>query len=237
MASTMVMRDLGIPVEQAEGVPAKSWAASIKNDPSQLAKAARDSTQLAGAVLSDMTRSRDAEMFQAQNERAAAQKGQELVSEIAAVPRGLDSNLPNADLSGTQEAVIAAADKAGAQVRDLRASAASRETGASSKYAEAAAMAKKQLGSGAVVTNAQPGRTYTGKIAGIINRPPDATAIQVLSDNHAVLHDIKDISEKSNIKTGESVSLTTDGQGYSTAQSRDSGKKREQTQTREGHKR
>lgn len=43
IASTMVMREVGIPVEQTEGAPLKSWSRSIKNDFTQLSKAARDS--------------------------------------------------------------------------------------------------------------------------------------------------------------------------------------------------
>jgi antirestriction protein ArdC len=235
IASTMVMREVGVPVEHADGAPTKSWAQSIKHDPSQLSKAARDGTLIAACVIRDMTQSKEAELFQANRERAEAQKGQELVSETATVPRGLDSNLLNADLSGVQESVIAASDKARAQVNDLRASASSREAGAGS---EARDIAKKQLGNGAIVTNAVPGRKYSGKIIGIAGDGPDRTAIQAISGNHAVLHEIKDISAKSNVKTGEDVSLTADAHGYSTVSGRDmqaNAEKREHT--REGHRR
>ena len=221
IASTAIMREAGIPIEQAEGAPTKSWARSIRLDPTQLSKAARDGSLLADAVLHDMTRGKEAELFQASADRAEAQKGQEIVSEVATVPRGLDSNLPDADLSGTQEAVIAASDKARTQVNDLRASASSREANAgNTKLAEARDIAYKQLGNGAIVTNAMPGKTYSGKIIGTIGEGPDRTAIQAISNNQAVVHDIRNISAVSNIKIGEDVNLATDEQGYSSIQSK-----------------
>ena len=239
IASTMVMREAGISVEHADGAPTKSWAQSIRRDPSQLSKAARDGSLLAACVLRDMTQSKEAELFQANRERSEAQKGQELVSEAATVPRGLDSNLPNADLSGVQESVLAASDKARAQVNDLRASASARESNAGTdKLAEGRNVAKKQLGSGAIVTSATPGKTYSGKIIGTVGDGPDRAAIQAISGNHAILHNIREISAKSNIKLGEDVSLTADEQGYSVIQSKgpESHAKKNEL-TREGLKR
>ncbi|MDR2780591.1 MAG: ssDNA-binding domain-containing protein, partial [Synergistaceae bacterium] len=153
IASTAAMRGAGVPVEQTEGAPTKSWANSIRHDPKQLSKAARDGSLLAGAVLADMRAKQEEQSFQASRERAEAQKGQELVSEAAVIPRGLDSNLPNADLSGVQEAVIAAAEKAASQVNDLRAAASAREMGVRvDRIAEARNVAKEHMGSDAIVT-------------------------------------------------------------------------------------
>jgi antirestriction protein ArdC len=224
IASTMAMREAGIPVEQTEGAPTKSWAQSIKHDPKQLSKAARDGSLLAGVVLADMRVKQEEQSFQASRERAEAQKGQELVSEAATVPRGLDSNLPNADLSGVQEGVIAAAGKAAAQVNDLRASASSREASVGvDKIAAARNVAKEHLGKDAIVTSAQPGRADSGKILGILGglTSPDRSAIQAIGDNHAILHDIKNISANANLKIGEDVSLAADEQGYSSVQAKD----------------
>ncbi|MDR1377169.1 MAG: ssDNA-binding domain-containing protein [Synergistaceae bacterium] len=246
IASTKIMREMGIPVEQVEGTPTKSWAQSIKHDPSQLFKAARDGSLLAGAVLDDMKKSREAELFQAERDRAEAQKGQELVSEAASIPRGLDYNLPNADLSAVQEGVIEAADKAATQVKDLRASASARETKAHEagsgvdKISAARNVARQHLGDGAIITSAQPGKTYSGKIIGVLGglTSPDRSAIQVIGDNHAILHDIKNLSDKSNIKVGEDVNLAVDEQGNSAVHDRKAdtqSKKREKA--REGLKR
>jgi antirestriction protein ArdC len=224
IASTMAMRGAGIPVEQTEGAPTKSWAQSIKHDPKQLSKAARDGSLLAGAVLADMRQKQEEQSFQASRERAEAQKGQELVSEAATVPRGLDSNLPNADLSGVQESVIAAAGKAATQVNDLRASASAKEASVGvDKIAAARNAAKEHLGKDAIVTSAQPGRTYQGNIIGILGglTSPDRSAIQAIGDNHAILHDIKNISANANLKIGEDVSLAADEQGYSSVQAKD----------------
>ncbi|MDR0764636.1 MAG: ssDNA-binding domain-containing protein [Synergistaceae bacterium] len=224
IASTMAMREAGIPVEQTEGAPTKSWAQSIKHDPKQLSKAARDGSLLAGAVLADMRAKQEEQSFQASRERAEAQKGKELVSEAATVPRGLDSNLPNADLSGVQEGVIAAAGKAASQVNDLRASASSREASVGvDKIAAARNVAKEQLGKDAIVTSAQPGRTYQGNIIGILGglTSPDRSAIQAIGDNHAILHDIRNISANAHLKIGDDVSLAVDEQGYSSVQAKD----------------
>jgi hypothetical protein len=133
--------------------------------------------------------------------------------------------------------VVASAAKAAEQVNNLRASASAREAGAgASKISEARAAAKKHLGDGAIVTSAQPGHTYQGKIIGVIGSGPDRAAIQAISDNHAVLHDIRDISAKSNIKIGEDVALAADEQGYSSIQGRGAKAKKEQ-RAREGLKR
>jgi hypothetical protein len=202
----------------------------------------RDGSLIAETVLYEMRKSREAELFRAGQERAQARKGQEIASEAASIPRGQDFNLPNADLSGVQEAVIAASDKAAAQVNDLRASASARESKANETgngidtIVAARNVAKKELGGGAFVTSAQPGRTYSGKIIGVLGgiTSPDRSAIQAVSDNHAVLHDIRNISANANLKVGEEALLAVDEQGYSTAK----GMKAEtQSQKREGHKR
>ena len=83
IASTMVMREIGIPVEQTEGAPTKSWAASIKHDPSQLAKAARDGSFIGLMVLTEMTQKQEAELSQANQERPEEQEGQEPDSKVA----------------------------------------------------------------------------------------------------------------------------------------------------------
>jgi len=177
---------------------------------------------------------------EANKERAEAQKGQEIVSEAATIPRGLDSNLPNADLSGVQESVLVASDKARTQVSDLRASASSRENSTGTgKLTEAMNAAKKHLGSNAVVTSAVPGKTYSGRIVGIIGDGPDRTAIQAIAGNRAILHDIRNISAESNIRVGEDVKLTADEHGYSAVQGKEEKHKNNKTQelSREGKKR
>jgi antirestriction protein ArdC len=236
IASTMAMREAGIPVEQSEEAPMKSWAQSIKHDPSQISKAARDGSLLAGAVLADMKAKQEEQSFQASREWTEAQKGQELVSEARTIPRGLDSNLPNADLSGVQESVIAAAAKASEQVNDLRASASAKEAVSGvDKISAARNVAKQHLGSDAIVTSAAPGKSYSGKIIGILGglTSPDRSAIQAIGDNQAVLHDIRNISDKNILNTGDETTLAVDGQGYSSVQT----KNETLTQKREGLKR
>jgi hypothetical protein len=128
-----------------------------------------------------------------------------------------------------QEAVIAASDKAAGQVNDLRASATARESKANEagtgidKISAARNAAKKELGDKAIVTSAAPGRAYSGKIIGILGgiASPDRSAIQAVSDNHAVLHDIKNISANANLKVGEDALLAVDEKGYSALKGRE----------------
>jgi hypothetical protein len=155
-------------------------------------------------------KNRSGEMYlEAQKEKSEAQRASEIMSGAAAIPRGLDSNLPNADLDATQEAVMSSIDKANTEIKGLRNSAAETEASASKNAgAKAVTIAKEKLGQGAIVTNAQPGRTYSGKIIGVTGNHPDTIAIQRISGNQAVLHRIKDIAAESNISVGAELSIT-----------------------------
>lgn len=239
MAATFVMREAGLPVEQAPGLPTESWGLSIKRDPSQLYKAVRDGQDIARGVIASMTQDRERELFQASRQRQEAQKAQEVVAEAVSIPRGADFNLPDADLSATQEAVVASAQKASAQVSELRESASRREASASpNRITEAREVAKKHFGSAAVVTSAQAGRSYGGKIIGVLDRGPDKTAIQAISDNHAVLHTIKDKAAQSALKVGEDLNLAVGEDGGSVVQGREAREKARKSElAREGMKR
>lgn len=239
IASTIVMREVGIPVEQAEGLPTKSWASSIRHDPTQLYKATRDGGHIAKAVIVSMTQEREENLFRAGQQRIEAQKAQEVVAEAVTIPRGADFNLPNADLSGTQEAVVAATEKAAIQVNELRASATRNEaSGAPSRLAEAREAAQRRLGSGAIVTSAQPGKTYSGKIIGVLDNDTDKSAIQVISGNHAVLHAIRDIAAKSALNIGDDVNLSVNDDGNSVVLGRPAAENAKRTElTREAMKR
>ena len=221
LASTTVMREMCVPVKQPDGLPTKLWASSIQHDPSQLYKAIRDGSDIAKGVMASMTQEREVHLQRATQQRGEAQKAQEAIAEALTVPRGADFNLPDADLSGTQETVVAATEKAAAQVSELRASASRHEADASpNKIAEAWVVVQKHLGSGAIVTSAQPGRSYGGKIVGVLDSGPDKIAIQAISDNHAVLHTVKDSAAKSSLKIGEEMNLSAGEDWNSVAQTK-----------------
>jgi hypothetical protein len=155
--------------------------------------------------------------LEAQREKSEAQRASEILSGAAAIPRGLDSNLPNADHDAAQEAVMSSIDRANTEIKDLRNSASEKEASASkSASARATAIAKEKLGQGAIVTNAQSGRTYSGKIIGVTGNHPDTIAIQRISGNQAVLHKIKDIAAESNISVGAELSITKGRDGKTT---------------------
>ena len=162
----------------------------------------------------------DSLRFQAQQERAAAQRASEILDGAALIPDGPDSNLPNADLDSEQEAVKSSIDKANIEVREMRSSAASKEDAASRNTSEAAVFAKRKMGPGVIVTTAQKGRTYTGRIIGLSGSHPDTLAIQRISGNQAVLHRIKDIASESDIAVGAELSITRGRDGKAAARTR-----------------
>jgi hypothetical protein len=91
----------------------------------------------------------------------------------------------------------------------------------------AIAVAKQKIGPDVIVTGAQPGRSYTGKIIGITGSPPDTIAIQRISDSQAILHRVKAIPEEINITVGENLSITKEKNGRYAISPRDSGHDRE----------
>jgi hypothetical protein len=169
----------------------------------------------------------DAIYQEAQKEKAEAQRVGEILSGAAAIPRGLDSNLPNADLSAEQEAVMSSIDKANTEIKDMRSAAPTKETTASQyrqNRSDATTLAKDKMGKGAIVTNAQAGRTYSGKIigvAGVAKNHPDTIAIQRISGNQAVLHRIKDIASESNIAVGADLTLAKGKDGKTSVKTRE----------------
>jgi hypothetical protein len=103
-------------------------------------------------------------------------------------------------------------DKANTEIKDMRSAATAKEASASksrqSHAADATALAKQKMGKEAIVTNARAGREYSGKIIGMIGSHPDTLAIQRISGNQAVLHQIKDIAAESNIAVGSDLTIT-----------------------------
>jgi hypothetical protein len=169
--------------------------------------------------------SADAMYQEAQKEKAEAQRASEILSGAAAIPRGLDSNLPNADLNFEQEAVLSSIDKANTEIKDMRSAATAKEMSAShsrqSHTADATALAKQKMGKEAIVTSARAGKEYSGKIIGMSGSHPDTIAIQKISGNQAVLHKIKDIAAESNIAVGADVTITRDKDGKISVKTRE----------------
>jgi hypothetical protein len=212
---------------------AQSWAKSIQRNPRELFRAARDAGKAVETVLQDMEngisdaglaaswqrakQQREAQLQEAAAQKAGAQRAEELLSGAASIPRGADFNLPNANLSPEQEAVMSSIDKAHTEIKAMRAAATAKETAnAPSPVAAAIQSAKQKMGPVSFVTNAVTGRTYTGKILEIAGHYPDTVAIQKIAGNQAVLHRIKDISANTNISVGADLSITKekDGKAY-----------------------
>jgi antirestriction protein ArdC len=229
MATAMVCQEMNIDNGMAMDSPTKSWAESIRHNPRELFNAARDASKLADTILKDMEYERNPvqrmdsikwdvireeiqkaqSRQEAQQEKAEASRAEGIIEDAALIPDGLDSNLPNADLNAEQEAVKSSVDKASAEVKNMRSAATQKETAASqSPTASATAIAKEKMGRGAIVTNAQTGKAYSGKIIGVTGNHPDRIAIQRITGNQAVLHRIKDISSEANLSIGADVTIT-----------------------------
>jgi hypothetical protein len=211
-----------------------------KSDIWRGARAKREEMELEGTKLKDKEREEKSEAasdmteayhgeasgdntlrFQASQERAEARRAGEILDGAALIPDGLDSNLPNADLNFEQEAVKSSIGRANAEVAEMRSSAVSKEDAASRNTAEATASARGKMGPGVIVTAAQKGRTYTGKIIGMTGSGPDTLAIQRISGNQAVLHKIKDIASESSIAVGADVSITKGRDGKISVKTRE----------------
>ena len=183
----------------------------------------------------------DAMIHEAQTEKAEAQRASEILSGAAAIPRGMDSNLPNADLNFEQEAVMASIDKANTEVKEKRSAATAKEASASKSRqdhtADATALAKQKMGKEAIVTSAKAGKTYSGKIIGMAGSHPDTLAIQRISGNQAVLHQIKDIATESNIAVGSDLSITKGKDGKISVKTQEEAAKEKEAQKALGEER
>ena len=139
------------------------------------------------------------------NERNEALADQVIVEKAKIIPRGMDYNLPNADLSGVQENVISSASAAEMGVKNLQNDATSKDSKAVNQdlKIEAITIAKDIMGKDTMVTGTITGHQYSGEIIAIT----DYFAIQRLTKNQAVLHEIKNISDNANLEIGEKITL------------------------------
>jgi antirestriction protein ArdC len=250
MALSTVCREMGLDSGMPLGAPTKSWANSISHNPKELFSAARDASKSADSILKEMQYERNTvqnmnlinwdviqermqQAREAQQEKAEAQRIGEIVEDAALIPDGLDSNLPNADLNYEQEAVKSSVDKAVTEVKEMRNAATMKEANAQGGIAGAAAIAKEKMGKGAIVTSAKPGRSYSGKIIGIVGAHPDTIAIQRISGNQAVLHRIKEKSAEANMAIGADVTITKGQDGKTEVKARDESTRERDTRENE----
>lgn len=234
----------------------KSWARSIRHNPRELFNAVRDATKIADSLLRDMNHDRtpvqDLEPAEIENRARRAQTAQEarqeasealkaegVIADALLLPDGPDSNLPNADLGAEEEMIKSSAEKAAEEIVRMRASAAAKETssrasaGDKKPVAAAKALAKRELGPDTIVTNAQAGKTYEGKIIGMTGSIPDRVAIQRITGNQAVLHRIRDMATESGLAVGAELSITKGREGKLTVKTREAREELSQTQDRE----
>ena len=234
IAYTLLMHKCHIPVAQDKEAPVQSWAFSISHDPRQLYEAIRDAGNVVNVMLQEMQRTRTPEEImrfaekhiemsksreleaEAQQQRAEAQRASEIIDGAAAIPKGMDSNLPGVDLNPAQENIHASIDKATSEIHEMHAAAGAKErTAGKVRFADAVDVAKGLMGEGAIISNAQPGKPYTGQIVGLVGKEPDLIAIQRISGNQAVLHKIKEVAAEANIEVGAEVTITKGSDGQS----------------------
>ena len=158
--------------------------------------------------------------------RIQAQAAQDVISKAKTIPRGLDSNLPNVDLNQTQENVFDAVTAAEIEVKDLQADATVKEQAGK---LEAITATKEIMGKDTVVTTAKNGEKYQGEIIA----KTDIYAIQRLTDNRAVLYEIKNISDEANVELGAKITLYN--RGDVTVQFNENSQEMELEEEREGY--
>ena len=202
IAASTLLREVGIAAERDPDAPTKQWAQSIRRNPREFFRATRDAQ-----------RARD----KARGDRETVQKARAVIESTAPIPRGgADHNLPDVDLDNVQENVMAALDEAATEVKVLHGAAAEKESAASEAKSKALGAAKAVLGPRVLVTDAQAGRSYRGKIIAMT----DTHAIQRISENQAVLHEIGSMAREAALEVGSDVSVTLHKNGSSTVKAR-----------------
>lgn len=202
IAASTLLREVGIAAERDPDAPTKQWAQSIRRNPREFFRATRDAQ-----------RARD----KARGDRETVQKARAVIESTAPIPRGgADHNLPDVDLDNVQENVMAALDEAATEVKVLHGAAAEKESAASEAKSKALGAAKAVLGPRVLVTDAQAGRSYRGKIIAMT----DTHAIQRISENQAVLHEIGIMAREAVLEVGSDVSVTLHKNGSSTVKAR-----------------
>ena len=98
----------------------------------------------------------------------------------------------------------------------LHGAAAEKESVASEAKSKALGAAKAVLGPRVLVTDAQAGKNYRGKIVAMT----DTHAIQRISENQAVLHEIGSMAREAALEVGSDVSVTHHKIGRSTVKTR-----------------
>lgn len=242
LAYTMMMHKAHLHVVPDKDAPVQSWAFSISHNPRAMTDAIRDASKVVNIMEQDierpqtmpeMTHATQALRAEAAQEHAEAQRASEIIDGATTIPRGMDNNLPGAGLSQTEENIHASVDKANTEVRDMATSANEKEAVAGkSRFAAATEMAKEKLGPSTIVSNAQPGQSYTGKIVGLVGHGPDAIAVQRITDNQAVLHKIKDMAAETNVEVGAKLTISKGSDGKSIAKGKDEMSRTEEREER-----
>lgn len=215
IAASTLLREVGIAAERDPDAPTKQWAQSIRRNPREFFRATRD----AGHIVAELVAEREAQRArdEARGDRETVQKARAVIESTAPIPRGgADHNLPDVDLDNVQENVMAALDEAATEVKVLHGAAAEKESAASEAKSKALGAAKAVLGPRVLVTDAQAGRSYRGKIIAMT----DTHAIQRISENQAVLHEIGSMAREAALEVGSDVSVTLHRNGSSTVKAR-----------------
>jgi predicted ABC-type ATPase len=76
-------------------------------------------------------------------------------------------------------------------------------------YAEARKNTVETLGPKGIVTKARNDREYTGKIIGFSGEYPNKVAVQQITENQAVIHNVRDIAQETSLQTTEKLVITS----------------------------
>jgi hypothetical protein len=150
---------------------------------------------------------------EAQKKIGEATRAEQILAGARNMPKGMDANIYGVNSNATQESVIAAIDRAGNEINDLRSSANIDMEKSSIRLQEAFSAAREEatltLGPEGIVTKARNDVEYTGKVIGFAGEIPNKVAIQQISDNQAVLFNIRDIAQEAALQTIEELVITS----------------------------
>lgn len=141
---------------------------------------------------------------------ADATRAEQLTQGARQMPRGNDANLTATNLSGTQETIVTAVNKSANEIAELRSDAAAlkQEAGKSAimtAILEANAYFEEAGIENPSISGANDGQEYFGKVIGVTEgiEGQSGYAIQLISDNQAVLHQVKEMSRFESLLSNE----------------------------------
>jgi antirestriction protein ArdC len=226
IAGTFLMQEAGVPLNVPENAPTKEWAQTLKLNPKELFRAARDAVKLTNEIL-DRTRNQERSGELSQGEQSQTEQPQTEVSQETEQQKPFEPEVGqrvtfqphdgNAKLTGTvkeiseSEVVLQCGRLTVPALREKGTFAEAPEPEKTSTKEFAKEQAQKYVGEqGNVFTAKGEDAVYKGAIVELT----PTYAIQKVGED-AILHRLKDLEKADSalIQAGQDVSITKGGKG------------------------